>query len=310
VRAVEARYLDRQAAPAETLQIQNELAECDDRLLNRAVDLPWPSLQLPPAPCSRTTIIKEIVMNPANSIFKILILVVAAALLATACDRQATNAKPDDVDYYTCAMHPSVRSQDPNGKCPICSMNLVPVMKKSAAGTNVTNAAAPMSMGREEMPQEFTVPMPRQQQIGVTYAMVGKRSFGHTILAAGVVAYDEQRHWGYVARVEGFVDQLSVFSRGERVEKDGPLLTLYSQSLMGSQGALVDLLKAREEARMRGNKPILESAELTQFFLSRIPVGRWGKPEEIGQLAAYLCSESAGFITGTDIIIDGGWIAQ
>jgi NAD(P)-dependent dehydrogenase (short-subunit alcohol dehydrogenase family) len=58
------------------------------------------------------------------------------------------------------------------------------------------------------------------------------------------------------------------------------------------------------------NKPILENAELTQFFLSRIPLGRWGKPEEIGQLAVYLCSEAAGFITGTDIVIDGGWIAQ
>ncbi len=58
------------------------------------------------------------------------------------------------------------------------------------------------------------------------------------------------------------------------------------------------------------NKPLLESAELTQFFLSRIPVGRWGKPQEIGELAVYLCSEAAGFITGTDIVIDGGWTAQ
>jgi NAD(P)-dependent dehydrogenase (short-subunit alcohol dehydrogenase family) len=58
------------------------------------------------------------------------------------------------------------------------------------------------------------------------------------------------------------------------------------------------------------NKPLLESAELTQFFLSRIPVGRWGRPEEIGQLAVYLCSDAAGFITGTDIVIDGGWTAQ
>jgi NAD(P)-dependent dehydrogenase (short-subunit alcohol dehydrogenase family) len=58
------------------------------------------------------------------------------------------------------------------------------------------------------------------------------------------------------------------------------------------------------------NKPLLENAELTQFFLSRIPVGRWGRPEEIGQLAVYLCSEAAGFITGTDIVIDGGWTAQ
>jgi NAD(P)-dependent dehydrogenase (short-subunit alcohol dehydrogenase family) len=58
------------------------------------------------------------------------------------------------------------------------------------------------------------------------------------------------------------------------------------------------------------NKPIMENADLTQFFISRIPVGRWGKPEEIGKLAVYLCSPDAGFITGADIIIDGGWTAQ
>jgi NAD(P)-dependent dehydrogenase (short-subunit alcohol dehydrogenase family) len=45
-------------------------------------------------------------------------------------------------------------------------------------------------------------------------------------------------------------------------------------------------------------------------FLARIPVGRWGRPEEIGALTAFLCSEAAGFITGTDILVDGGWTAQ
>jgi NAD(P)-dependent dehydrogenase (short-subunit alcohol dehydrogenase family) len=50
--------------------------------------------------------------------------------------------------------------------------------------------------------------------------------------------------------------------------------------------------------------------ELSRQFLSRIPLGRWGKLEEIGQLAVYLCSEEAGFITGTDILMDGGWCAQ
>jgi NAD(P)-dependent dehydrogenase (short-subunit alcohol dehydrogenase family) len=58
------------------------------------------------------------------------------------------------------------------------------------------------------------------------------------------------------------------------------------------------------------NKPILENPELNRQFLSKIPVGRWGKVEEIGALAVYLCSEEAGFITGTDIVIDGGWCAQ
>jgi NAD(P)-dependent dehydrogenase (short-subunit alcohol dehydrogenase family) len=39
-------------------------------------------------------------------------------------------------------------------------------------------------------------------------------------------------------------------------------------------------------------------------------VGRWGRPEEVGALACHLCSEASGFITGTDILIDGGWTAR
>jgi NAD(P)-dependent dehydrogenase (short-subunit alcohol dehydrogenase family) len=58
------------------------------------------------------------------------------------------------------------------------------------------------------------------------------------------------------------------------------------------------------------NIPLIQNPELNQQFISRIPLGRWGKVEEVGQLAAYLCSEDASFITGTDILIDGGWTAQ
>ncbi len=58
------------------------------------------------------------------------------------------------------------------------------------------------------------------------------------------------------------------------------------------------------------NRPILENPELTRSFLSRIPLARWGDPDEVAALALFLCSEKAGFITGTDIVIDGGWCAQ
>ncbi|HYT61488.1 MAG TPA: glucose 1-dehydrogenase, partial [Haliangiales bacterium] len=58
------------------------------------------------------------------------------------------------------------------------------------------------------------------------------------------------------------------------------------------------------------NAPILQNPELNQQFISKIPLGRWGQPEEVGQLAVYLCSEEAGYITGTDFLIDGGWTAQ
>jgi NAD(P)-dependent dehydrogenase (short-subunit alcohol dehydrogenase family) len=58
------------------------------------------------------------------------------------------------------------------------------------------------------------------------------------------------------------------------------------------------------------NLPLMQNPEANAQFLANIPVGRWGKVEEIGALARYLCSESAGFITGTDILIDGGWCAR
>ncbi|MDQ6699334.1 MAG: SDR family oxidoreductase [Acidobacteriota bacterium] len=58
------------------------------------------------------------------------------------------------------------------------------------------------------------------------------------------------------------------------------------------------------------NTALMQNPEVNQQFVSKIPLGRWGKVEEIGQLALYLCSEDAGFITGTDVLIDGGWCAQ
>ena len=58
------------------------------------------------------------------------------------------------------------------------------------------------------------------------------------------------------------------------------------------------------------NLPIMQNPDANAQFMASIPVGRWGKVEEIGSLAAYLCSEEAGFITGTDILIDGGWTAR
>ncbi len=39
---------------------------------------------------------------------------------------------------------------------------------------------------------------------------------------------------------------------------------------------------------------------------ANVPLGRIGKPEEVGALIAFLASERAAFITGTSIIIDGG----
>ncbi len=48
-------------------------------------------------------------------------------------------------------------------------------------------------------------------------------------------------------------------------------------------------------------------AEMMAKLSAAQPVGRMGTPEEIAQLALYLCSDAASFITGTDVLIDGGF---
>src|SRR5712691_3257002 len=98
-----------------------------------------------------------------------LIALLALLLSSVSCSKISGPKQPDNVDYYTCTMHPSVKSQDPNGKCPICSMDLVPVMKKGGSEMKGMSGmqGMPSMKGAAETkaPQtnEFIVPVERQQ---------------------------------------------------------------------------------------------------------------------------------------------------
>jgi len=56
--------------------------------------------------------------------------------------------------------------------------------------------------------------------------------------------------------------------------------------------------------------PLRADAQKNAALMAQTPMARWGKPEEIGGLARYICSDGASFMTGTDILMDGGWTAQ
>lgn len=49
-------------------------------------------------------------------------------------------------------------------------------------------------------------------------------------------------------------------------------------------------------------------AKLNDQILAEIPMGRWGKPEEVAQLAVYLASDDAAYVTGSTHFIDGGML--
>ena len=249
---------------------------------------------------------------------KVALLLMLTTLLfgAASCSKHGAG-KPSDVDYYTCAMHPSVRSQDPKGKCPICSMDLVPVMKQTCGETTAETSTSPIqqrkdveakpppsqqgsrkikyykstmmpgevsakpakdSMGMDMVPvfedeksdaanqsSEFIVPVERQQQIGVRYAKVERKPLFHTIRAVGLIVPDKTRNWQFVSRVDGYVQKLQVTGPGEVVDKNAPLMSIYSPDLLSSEREFVELLRMRDEAKSKDAREtpqrLIESAK-------------------------------------------------
>ncbi len=56
----------------------------------------------------------------------------------------------------------------------------------------------------------------------------------------------------------------------------------------------------------KANKTAVEKTLIEEEMLSEIPMKRFGKPEEPAYAAAFLCSNYAAYITGTNIVVDGG----
>ena len=93
-----------------------------------------------------------------------------------------------------------------------------------------------------------------------------------------------------------------------------------------SKGGLIMLTKAMaldlaaHGIRVNGIGPGVIETKMTErsladperraMLLGRIPLGRVGQPRDIANAALFLASEEAGYITGTTLYVDGGWLIQ
>lgn len=99
-----------------------------------------------------------------------------------------------------------------------------------------------------------------------------------------------------------------------------------SASYHASKGAVRLLTKstaiqyAREGIRANSIHPgpiatpmtetIRADSDSNQRMLDRVPLGRWAEPEDVAYGALFLASEESSFMTGSELVIDGGWTAQ
>ena len=55
------------------------------------------------------------------------------------------------------------------------------------------------------------------------------------------------------------------------------------------------------------NKFVKNQKRLNDWILTRTPMGRWGKPDEVSNVIEFLISDKSSYITGSTIYVDGGW---
>ncbi len=71
----------------------------------------------------------------------------------------------------------------------------------------------------------------------------------------------------------------------------------------------IDTERARELDEARSRRTGVDPASVRAEREHEVPAGRYGRPEELASLVAYLCSESAAYLTGAMVPVDGGLVA-
>ena len=93
-------------------------------------------------------------------------------------------------------------------------------------------------------------------------------------------------------------------SKGAVVQYTKVLATAWAGDGITANAVLPGWIETELTDRARQNQPGLYERQL-----ARTPVGRWGRPEDLGGIAAFLACDAASFVTGAAIPVDGGFSA-
>jgi 3-oxoacyl-[acyl-carrier protein] reductase len=128
----------------------------------------------------------------------------------------------------------------------------------------------------------------------------------------------QERRWGRIIHITSLVAKqpTEVLTVSSTLRAGLSALTKTMADQVAADGILVNAVlpghyltdRQRHLSEIRAKDRGITPQEYLDESVKAIPLGRFGRPEELGDVVAFLCSERASYLTGASIQVDGGYI--
>ena len=190
----------------------------------------------------------------------------------TAMEHASKHSSPT----YVCPMHPTVISKDADATCPLCGMDLVVVETGGEAGV-VSISARVINL------------------LGVRTSKVKKKTLYRRINSVGNIQFDENKISHIHLRTDGWIEELTVKSLGDRVKPGDLLFRLYSPKLVNAQEELLQSIDI-------GNDPLTDASRerLYSLGMSKLQISELEQSGELRRLVDYYAPH-AGVVSNLNV---------
>ena len=161
----------------------------------------------------------------------------------------------------------------------------------NSGGTNIRNPIDQISLAEFEAVQRTNIT-------------------GAFLFARTVHPYLKRAGWGRLIHITSIFSSRSFPGRTSYASSKGALLQLTRTLALewAAEGVTVNAISPGPIATEM-MRPVIEDPQRAEQFLRRIPMNRFGEPREVATAALFLASPASSFVTGSDVVVDGGWMS-